>query len=84
MSDRFRHGDENGEQQHDIARSIRPNTALPSTASVAELGDRHVWPALASHGLDHLTQHLALTADDIDDLRVIAVPHSDHVPEQRT
>jgi DNA polymerase III epsilon subunit-like protein len=30
---------------------------------------RHVWPGLASYGLDHLTQHLALTADDIDGRR---------------
>ena len=30
---------------------------------------RHVWPGLGSYGLDHLTEHLALTADDIDGRR---------------
>jgi DNA polymerase III epsilon subunit-like protein len=58
----------NATVEHGVLRAHLPGWEPNLVLDTLRLA-RHVWPGLASYGLDHLTQHLALTADDIDGRR---------------
>jgi DNA polymerase III epsilon subunit-like protein len=58
----------NATVEHGVLRAHLPGWEPTLVLDTLRLA-RHVWPGLASYGLDHLTQHLALTNDDIDGQR---------------
>lgn len=58
----------NASVEHGVLRAHLPGWEPNLVLDTLRLA-RHVWPGLAGYGLDHLTQHLSLTAEDIDGRR---------------